>query len=76
MPTYRVTVINQTFTACNEHELPSLEAARQQGVKAALAIGSDEVTKGKAYFGAEVRVQEGNKTIVRFVVSVGSSQLQ
>ena len=76
MPTYRVTVVNQTFTACNDHELPSMEEARRQGISAALAIGADEVSGGQPYFGAEVRIQDGNDTLCRFVVSVGASQLQ
>ena len=76
MPTYRVTVVNQTFTACNDHELPSMEEARRQGISAALAIGAAEVSGGQPYFGAEVRIQDGNDTLCRFVVSVGASQLQ
>ena len=76
MPTFRVSVINQTFTACNDHDLPSLDDARKQGVKAALAIGGDEVVNGKSFFGAEVRVEDGDETLGRFLVSVGWSELQ
>jgi hypothetical protein len=76
MPTYRITVTNQTFRSSNEHECSSTDAARKQGIRAALAIGSDEVTNGKPFFGAEVRVENGGETVGRFVVSIGSSPLQ
>lgn len=76
MPTYRITVINQTFTACDDHELPSFDVARVQGIKAALEIGSDEVAKGSPFFAAEIRVADGDETLGRFVVSIGASSIQ
>lgn len=76
MPTYRLTVINQTFTATDEHELPSLDEARKRGIRAALDIGAEEVTNGNPFFGAEVRVQDGDEEPHRFMVSVGASPLQ
>lgn len=76
MPTFRITVINQTFRACDNHDLPTVEAARKQGLKGALAIGADEVANGKQFFGAEVRVEDGGEVVDRFVVSIGSSPLQ
>ncbi|HEX5258696.1 MAG TPA: hypothetical protein VFW35_07935 [Sphingomicrobium sp.] len=76
MPTFRITVINQTFSACDEHELPSFEAARMQGIKAALEIGSDEVANGNPFFAAEVLVADGDETLGRFVVSIGASSIQ
>lgn len=76
MPTFRVTVINADFRACEDYDLPSVEAARKQGIKAALAMGMDEVQAGKPFFGAEVRVEDGAETVSRAVVSVGASPLQ
>lgn len=76
MPTFRITVTNQTFQASNDHDLPSLADATRQGIKAALEIGTDEVTNGKSFFGAEVHVEEGEKSLGRFVVSVGMSPIQ
>ena len=76
MPNYRVSVINQTFRACNEHDLQTLDDAREQGIKSALEIGADEVAKGKPFFGAEVRVENGGELLGRYVVSVGFSPLQ
>jgi hypothetical protein len=76
MPMFRITVINQTFRASNDHELATLEDARKQGFKAALAFGAEEVTNGKAFFGAEVLVEGEEMALSRFVVSIGASSLQ
>jgi hypothetical protein len=76
MPTFRITVTNQTFQASNDHDLPSLADTTRQGIKAALEIGTDEVTNGKSFFGAEVHVEEGEESLGRFVVSVGMSPIQ
>jgi hypothetical protein len=76
VPNYRITVINQTFRACDDHELPSFDAARQQGIKAALEIGSDEVANGNPFFAAEVLVADGADTLGRFIVSIGASSIQ
>ena len=75
MQTYRISVINQTFRATDDHELPSFEAARIHGFKAALAIGTEEVINGIPFFGAEILVENGTKVLGRFVVSIGASQL-
>lgn len=76
MPTFRISVINQTFRASNDHELPSLADATKQGIKAALEIGVHEVTDGKSFFGAEVHVEDGEESLGKFVVSVGMSPIQ
>lgn len=76
MPTFRIIVVNQTFTAADDHELPSVQAARNYGIKAALGIGADEVSGGKPFFGAEVKIEQGDNLLGRFVVSIGASQLQ
>ena len=76
MPTFRISVLNETFSACDEHELDTATDARAEAIKGALAIGSDEVTKGKQFFGAEVKIEHGDGLIERFVVSVGASPLE
>lgn len=75
MQTYRISVINQTFRASNQHDLPSFEAARIHGIKSALEIGAEEVINGSPFFGAEILVEDGNELLGRFVVSIGASQL-
>lgn len=76
MPKYRISVINQEFTACAEHELPDAEAARQEGLRGAIAMGSDRICDGEKMFGAEVSISEGTKPRRRFVVTVGTSSLK
>jgi hypothetical protein len=76
VPTYRITVINQTFRACDEHDLPSFDAARVQGIKAALDIGSAEVASGNPFFAAEILIADGDEAPSRFVVSIGASPIQ
>src|SRR4051812_10988800 len=71
-----LSVLNETFTACDEHELTTATDARDEGIKGALAIGSDEVAKGKHFFGAEVKIEQGEELIGRFVVSVGASPIE
>ena len=76
MPFFRISVVNEDFCASEDHEMPSAESARKQGIKAALAMGADEVNGGKSFFGAEVRVEAGGDIICRSVVSLGASPLQ
>lgn len=75
MQTYRISVINQTFRASDHHELPSFEAARTHGIKAALEIGTEEVMNGSPFFGAEILVEDGEELLGRFVVSIGATPL-
>lgn len=75
MSTFQIRVTNRDFSASDDHELTSLEAAGRQGVKAALEIGADEVNGGKPFFGAEVSIVEDGSIVSRFVVSVGASPL-
>jgi hypothetical protein len=76
VPLFRISVVNGAFSASDEHELPSAIEARAEALKGALAIGSDEVVKGKPFFGAEVKIEEGGELVQRFVVSVGASAIE
>jgi hypothetical protein len=76
MPKYRISVINEEFTAVEERELPDADAARQEGLRGAIAMGADQIIDGAHMFGAEVSVGEGNKPRRRFVVTVGTSSLK
>jgi hypothetical protein len=76
MPTFRVTVLNETFESCNQHEASTVSDAYQRAIKGALEIGIEEISKGKSFFGAEVKVESGDVLVGRYVVSVGASPLQ
>jgi len=76
MPTYRISIVNEHFSASNEQESPDVVKAWQQALRGALAIAADQVSHGNPYFGAAVRLEEGNKLIGRYVVSAGASPLK
>ena len=76
MPTYEISIINEEFASTSEHECESPVSAREQAIKSALAIGSEQVSAGKPYFGAHVILREGNKELIQFVVSAGASPLK
>jgi hypothetical protein len=56
--------------------MSSADAARSEGVRAALAMGAAEVMQGKTSFGAEVSVEEDGKIVRRSVVAVSASPIQ
>ena len=76
MPTYRIHVVNSDFKAEEERDCSNIQAAAKHALKGALEIGSEQVLNGETFFGAEVRIDDGNETALRFLVTVGSSPLQ
>ena len=75
MPSFQISIVNETFTSSNNHDGLSLDDATAQAIKGALQIGSDEVVRGKQFFAAEVTVKSANEMVGRFIVSVGASPL-
>lgn len=76
MPVFRISVVNEHFSASNAHDLPSVEVARAEAIKGALQIGTSEICEGKSLFGAEVCVEHEGERLGRFIVSIGVSPLQ
>ena len=76
MPTYRVSIVNEHFSHSGDEEAPDVVKAWQKAIASAIAIAAEQVSHGSPFFGAEVTVEEGNKTIGRYVVSVGASPLK
>ncbi|MFL6740885.1 MAG: hypothetical protein ACJ8EI_03100 [Sphingomicrobium sp.] len=76
MPPFRISVINQHSASSDEHHLSTEEEAEREAIKAALQIGTDEVIKGKPFFGAEAKVERDGQLVGRFVVSIGVSPLR
>jgi len=76
MATYRISVINEHFSSSDEHECDDVVKAWQQALRGAIEIAAEQVSHGNPFFGAEVRLDEGNKRIGRYVVSVGASPLK
>jgi hypothetical protein len=75
MATFRISVINEDFSSTNEHDTDSADDAKAEALKAALQMGADEVIGGKQFFAAVVKVETADRTIERFVVSIGASPL-
>ena len=75
MSNYQISIVNEDFSSCSDHEMPSLDAAAVQALTAALRIGSDEIIGGKKLFGAEVKVEADKELCRRFVVSISASAL-
>lgn len=76
MPMFRVSVVDEKFRTCNDYQFPSIDDAHKHGIRAALAIGTEEVIRGKPFFAAEVLVEGGAERLDRFVVSIGASAIQ
>lgn len=76
MPLFNITVINQTFESCNEHDLPTEEDARADVIRGALQIGMSEAGPTNPLFAAEVRIGREGEQFARYVVSVGVSPLR
>jgi hypothetical protein len=76
MPTYRISIVNEHFSASDEQEAADVVKAWQTAIGSAIAIAADQVSHGNPFFGAEVTLEEGNKRIGRYVVSVGATPLK
>ena len=76
MPTYSVTIINEHFSQSADEDARDVVEAWQRAIGSAIAIAGDQVSHGSPFFGAEVRLDEGNKRIGRYVLAVGVSPLK
>lgn len=76
MPTYRVTIVNEHFSQAGDQEAADVVGAWKMAIASAISIASDHVSHGAPFFGAEVTIEEGNKKIGRYVVSVGATPLK
>jgi len=76
MPKFRVSIVNEHFAASEEQQSADVVAAWQTAIRSAIAIAAEQVSHGNPFFGAEVTLDEGNKRIGRYVVSVGATPLK
>jgi hypothetical protein len=76
MAKYRVTVVNEHFSSSEEHEASDVVKAWQTAIGSAVAIAAEQVSHGNPFFGAEVTLEQGNKRIGRYVVSLGATPLK
>jgi hypothetical protein len=75
VPSYKIIIENEEFTSSDDYECADDLAARKHAIGAVMAIASDQVAGGKAFFGAHVRIADGDDEM-RFVVSAGASALK
>ena len=76
MPTYRVSIVNEHFSASEEQHFPEVVKAWQTALRSAITIAADQVSHGNPFFGAEVTLEEGDQRIGRYVVSVAAAPLK
>jgi hypothetical protein len=76
VPTFSISVINESFECQDEQHLPTLELARAEAIKGALQIGVSEVRAANSFFAAEVKIHRDGEQVERYVVSVGVSPLR
>ena len=76
MAIYNISIVNEHFSATEEQESPDVAKAWQKAIRSAIIIAADQVSHGNPFFGAEVTLDQGNKRIGRYVVSVGATSLK
>ena len=76
MPTFRTSIVNEHFSASEDHECPDQVAAWSMAIRTALMIAADQVSHGNPFFGAEVTLEQGKERIGRYVISVGAAPLK
>jgi hypothetical protein len=76
MPTYHVSIVNEHYSQSGEQEAADVVSAWQKAIASTIALAADQVSHGNPFFGAEVTLEQGNKQIGRYVVSVGASPLK
>lgn len=76
MAIYNVSIVNEHFSATEEQESTDVAKAWQKAIRSAIMIAGDQVSHGNPFFGAEVTLDQGNKRVGRYVVSVGATPLK
>ena len=76
MATYRLSIVNEHFSDTAELKATDVMRAWQEAIASAIAIAADQVSHGSPFFGAEVRLEEGETLVGRYVVSVGAIPLK
>ena len=73
---YRLSIVNGHFADTADLNATDELRAWQEAIKSAITIAADQVSHGNPFFGAEVRLEEGDKLVGRYVVSVGATPLK
>lgn len=76
MSRFSIEIVNSDFVSSNSLEGSNRELAQSEALRGALQIGVEEVCKGSTFFGAEIRVRNGDEIVQRMVVAIGASTLR
>ena len=76
MATYRLSIINEHFSDTADLKATDVVKAWQEAIKSTIVIAADQVSHGSPFFGAEVRLEEGETLVGKYVVSVGATPLK
>ena len=76
MANFQMSIVNEHFADTAGLEAKDELHAWQEAIKSAIVIAADQVSHGNPFFGAEVKLENGNKLIGRYVVSVGAAPLK
>lgn len=75
MPTFRICVVNDDFCSIDDHDCADADAAATAALQGGLDIGVGQVMDGKAFFGAEVKINHGEERVRHFTIAIGVSPL-
>jgi hypothetical protein len=76
MPNYRLSIVNEHFSDTMELKAKDPVRAWQEAIRSAITIAADQVSHGSPFFGAEIRLEDGETLVGRYVVSVGATPLK
>lgn len=75
VPKFKVTIENEEFSSCEEYDCADELSARKHAIAGVVAIGGEQIAAGKPFFGAHVRIENGQEQL-RLIVSLGASPLK
>ena len=76
MPNYSLKIVNEHFSQEGDLEAKDNIDAWKKAMQSAITIAADQVSHGNPFFGAEVTLEQDNRQIGRYVISVGATPLK
>jgi hypothetical protein len=72
---FRARIITDFESSCGANAFRP-EVVREEPLRAALQIGTDEACGGKQFFGAEVTIENQDEPAERLIIAIGASTLR
>ena len=76
MPTYRIRITNSDFSVDDKLECDDVASVERLALKGALEIGVEQALSGEPVFGSEVKIEEGEQVVARYLVTIATTQLK